>query len=184
MKENFVLAYTFTTSDAIEGGFSDDPHDPGGATMHGITLAEYRIFKGDADLTVADLKNISWQDQQTIYLKYWNAVSGDVLPAGVDVSVFDMGVNAGPTTAIRQLQYVIGTTSDGIIGPLTLTATLKTYDSRPVDMVVKLWQAQVAYYKTLPTFQDFGRGWLARAEKRLSLAMSLCPHAKPGGTIA
>jgi lysozyme family protein len=171
MRANFIHAFDFTTSDAIEGGFSDNPDDPGGATMRGITLAEFREFYHNPQLSIDDLKNITVPQQEEIYEKaYWQAVSADLLPAGVDLSVFDMGVNAGVGTSIRQLQKAVDATIDGIIGPVTLHLVDTSYD---IAILVNLWSVQTAYYRALRGFEEFGQGWLKRAAWRLQAALAL-----------
>jgi lysozyme family protein len=83
-----------------EGGWSDDPRDPGGATMKGVTLATYAAFKGRA-VSKAELKAISDVDLFAIYRQgYWQAVDGDELPTGPDLCLFDIAVNSGPARAL------------------------------------------------------------------------------------
>src|SRR5215467_5362605 len=80
---------------AHEGGYTNNPADPGGPTNFGITLADYRKYvKSNAD--AADIRAMKVEDAKTIYReKYWNAQRCDELPAGVDYAVFDYGVNSG-----------------------------------------------------------------------------------------
>jgi lysozyme family protein len=169
MQANFAKALAFTLQDKIEGGFS--ANDPGGPTMHGITLAEFRLFYNNPALSVDDLKNITDAQLQDIYHKsYWLTVSADELPDGVDLSVFDAGVNTGPGTAVRQLQKAVDVSIDGRIGPVTLGAVNSSYH---VAVLVNLWTVQTAYYRALPTFPEFGHDWLNRAAWRLQAALDL-----------
>ena len=79
-----------------EGGFVNNIHDSGGATNFGITLATYREYQDDPDLSAEDLKTISTGIVSEIFLeRFWNPMKCDVLPSGVDLMVFDHGVNAG-----------------------------------------------------------------------------------------
>ena len=83
MMRNFseVLKHTLVE----EGGFSDHPADPGGATMKGITLAVYREYKRNPHLTPTDLRIISDDEVEEIYRKrYWNLCQCVVLPSGID----------------------------------------------------------------------------------------------------
>ncbi|MBI4046798.1 MAG: glycoside hydrolase family 108 protein, partial [Devosia nanyangense] len=112
-----VLAETLT----YEGGWSDHPADPGGATMKGITLAVYRRYRPGA--TKANLRGISSAEVERIYREgYWNPVRGDDLVRGLDLTVFDYGVNSGPVRSIKALQQVVGVGVDGIMGPATILA--------------------------------------------------------------
>jgi lysozyme family protein len=156
-----------------EGGWSDHPADPGGATMRGITLATFRSFYKNNRLSKDDLRKITDAQIAEIYRKrYWDAVKGDDLPAGVDYAVFDFGVNSGPSRAVKFLQRIVGTAQDGVIGPQTLTAVNRT--GAP-EVIRLLCDARLAWLKTLSTFATFGRGWTTRvnAVKRDAQAMRL-----------
>jgi lysozyme family protein len=102
--------------------------------------------------------------------QYWDAVKGDDLPSGLDYLMFDFAVNAGPGRAIRTLQKAIGTKPDGVIGPKTLTA-LKAADAN--DLIAKFSMEKELFYKALPTFATFGKGWLRRVDEAKSHAVTL-----------
>lgn len=164
---SFAASLAFTLQS--EGGWSDNPLDKGGATMKGITFATFRQYNPGA--TVDDLRNISDGQVADIYRRgYWNAVKGDDLPAGVDLSVFDMGVNAGPGRSIRLLQGAVGVTEDGAIGPITLAAIAA---ADPQNLIGTLAASQQAYYERLPTFDTFGDGWTSRTAARKAAALAL-----------
>jgi lysozyme family protein len=142
-----------------EGGFVDNPRDPGGATNMGITLHTLQEARGQP-VTVEDLQNLSVAEAESIYRRfYWNAVAGDQLPAGVDMTVFDFAVNGGPGEAVRLLQQCVGCAVDGVMGPATLAA-VQAADAKA--LIEKYSAARDSYYETLPTFSTFGRGWEAR----------------------
>ena len=104
---------------------------------------------------------------------YWNPLRADALPAGVDLSVFDMGVNAGIWGSARLLQRAIGFSGDevdGCIGPETLAAVAKC---DPRTLINDLAHRQTAYYEGLSDFPTFGRGWLNRVRARLSAALAM-----------
>lgn len=169
---DFPPALAFTLAE--EGGWADRPDDPGGPTNHGITLATYQTWalsRGQPEPSVDDLRVI---DQTTVaailHGGYWEAISGDGLPEGVDLSLFDFAVNAGPARAARQLQACIGARIDGIVGPETLGLARNI---SPFVLVSELADAQEAYYRALPDFPEFGRGWLARTQRRRTAAMGL-----------
>ena len=106
-----------------EGGFADNPADPGGATNYGITLATLRAYEGNPNLTAQDVKNLTPATATEIYRSnYWNRMQCGSLPDGLDLEVFDFGVNAGPGEAVKSLQKIVGVTADGSIGPITLAA--------------------------------------------------------------
>ena len=117
--DNFQACLAFTLQQ--EGGFVDDPYDPGGATNMGITLATYREWFPQA--TVADLRVIDSATVSEIYENdYWFASDADQFASGVDLMMFDMAVNAGPARAAKLLQQCLGVAQDGRIGPITLAA--------------------------------------------------------------
>lgn len=153
-----------------EGGWSDHPADPGGATMKGVTLATYRRYRPGA--TKADLRKITDAELRRIYRDgYWNKVSGDALPAGLDHAVFDFAVNSGPGRAIPFLQKTLGVKADGKIGPVTLAAVGKV---DPAIVAVALCDRRLAWLKTLKTWGTFSKGWSARivAVKKLAKEMA------------
>ncbi|RUY74008.1 glycoside hydrolase family 108 protein, partial [Mesorhizobium sp. M7A.F.Ca.CA.001.10.2.1] len=115
-----------------EGLWSDNPADPGGATMKGVTLTNFRRYV-KADATKADLRKISDAQVATVYRRfYWDAVAGAELPDGVDYAVFDFAVNSGPGRAAKYLQAVVGVTQDGRIGPATIAAA----NGKPAGVVI------------------------------------------------
>lgn len=141
-----------------EGGWSDHPSDPGGATMKGVTIGRYRQYYPKA--TKADLRNISDADLQRIYRDdYWSKVNGDALPYGVDLATFDFGVNSGPSRGARYLQWVVGAKQDGVVGPETLT---KTVLAGGKSVVQKLCARRLSFVQGLSTFKVFGKGWSRR----------------------
>jgi lysozyme family protein len=162
-----------------EGGYVDDPADPGGATNMGITLATYRRWSDDSDLGAVQVKDE--RIARAIYRSmYWNPLRADALPAGVDLSVFDMGVNAGIWRSARLLQRAlgfIGEEVDGSIGPETLAAAAR-YDAR--SLIDDLAERQSAYYRGLADFGTFGRGWLHRTEQRRGAALAMIENAGEG----
>ncbi len=94
------------------------------------------------------------------------------LPRGIDLMVFDFGVNAGPGRAVSLLQRLVGAKVDGSVGPKTLEAVRA---ATCLDLIDRYAAEREIYYRSLPTFGDFGRGWLARvsfirdAAKRLAV---------------
>lgn len=154
-----------------EGGFSNHPRDPGGATNLGITIGTLRQYRG-RPVTKADVKALTKAEAAAIYKKnYWDKVRGDDLPMGVDYAVFDFAVNSGMGRAIPFLQKTVGVAADGKIGPETLLATFK---ADPVATVELLCARRLAWLKTLGTWGTFGGGWNSRVNgvKKLGVAMA------------
>ena len=88
----------------FEGGYVNNPHDPGGPTNMGITIATLSHELGRA-ATIAEVKTMSRATAATIYRKkYWNLINGDKLPRGVDLLAFDIAVNSGIGRVLPWLQ--------------------------------------------------------------------------------
>lgn len=138
--------------------------------MDGITLATYRDWKCDPSLNGDDLRDITQSDVFSIYRQsYWKVVHGDALNNGVDLMVFDMEVNAGAHSAMI-LQATIGVSVDGDIGPITLAAANA---ADPQTLINELATNQIAFYRSLSTFYEFGRGWLNRVSARHETAIAM-----------
>ena len=158
--DRFVRSVAFVLKH--EGGFVDHPRDPGGATNMGITIGTLRDWRG-RPVSVDDVKNLTDHEARQIYrARYWNPVNGDMLPQGINLSVFDFAVNAGVGRAARTLQRVVGVPDDGIIGPMTMAA-LKGIPEK--DLIIRFAQARREFYKGLSTFDAFGRGWIRRTNE-------------------
>lgn len=154
-----------------EGGFSNDPYDPGGATMNGITQKEYDAYRLRKGLAKQSVRNISIAERDDIYrTKYWDEVNADRLPPGVDLQTFDFGVNAGPQRGIKCLQSALGVDPDGHMGEITERA-LATCD--PAAVVVKMCAYRERYYRSLKTFWRFGKGWLSRVNGTKAAALKM-----------
>ena len=158
----------------MEGGFTDDPYDPGGPTNRGITLEVYARWRGvTIDATsrarlIDDLKRIPDDVVRSIYeARYWRAGRGSDLPAPLGFFHFDACVNHGVSGAARLLQEALGVSVDGAIGPETLAA-LKGH-AIPTNLE-KYADVRRARYRALPHFWRFGRGWLNRVETTLAAA--------------
>ncbi len=166
---HFGACWTFTL--AQEGGFADDPQDPGGATNWGITLTTLRHFRGDRNLGVQAIRDLTMAQAAPIARAlYWRPMDCEALPPGADLMVFDFGFNAGPGTSAEMLQRQVGADVDGDIGPLTVLAT-RGCDR--VAVILGLADRQTAYYRGLADFPRFGDGWLRRTRARRDLALSM-----------
>ena len=142
-----------------EGGYVDHPKDPGGATNLGVTLATLSDYRG-RPATKAEVKALTPDTVAPIYeARYWKAAACDKLPPGVDYMAFDLAVNSGPGRAKKYVQEAVGVTADGAIGPKTLAA-VKAVPA--VDLVNRISHRREVFYRSLPTFSTFGRGWMNR----------------------
>ena len=153
-----------------EGGYVNHPKDPGGETNLGVTKRVYQEHGG-----TKDMKDLVVEDVAPIYKKgYWDRMKGDDLPGGLDLCVFDFGVNAGPGRAAKFLQSMIGTTVDGGIGPNTL-AKVEEYirENGEHESVKKYQEMRQKYYEQLSTFDTFGKGWTRRVEETTKLALDI-----------
>ena len=153
-----------------EGGYVNHPKDPGGETNLGVTKRVYQEHGG-----TKDMKDLLVEDVAPIYKKgYWDKMKGDDLPGGLDLCVFDFGVNAGPGRAAKFLQQMIGTTVDGGIGPNTL-AKVEEYvrENGEHETVKKYQEMRQKYYEQLSTFATFGKGWTRRVEETTKLALDI-----------
>ena len=121
------------------------------------------------------MKDLTVEDVAPIYKKnYWDRVKGDDLPSGLDLCVFDFGVNAGTGRSAKYLQRMIGTVADGGIGPNTLKALDNYVESEGLEQTIRNFQeARQKYYESLKTFETFGRGWTRRVDETTELAVSM-----------
>lgn len=144
-----------------EGGYVDHPADPGGATNLGITLRTLAAWRG-GEVSKADVRALTRAEAAAIYrARYWTPLRCDELPPGVDLMVFDFGVNAGPARSARTLQNALRVPADGIIGPQTLLAAR---DVPRRVLICDLSDARRDYYRGLAGFATFGRGWMNRVD--------------------
>ena len=157
-----------------EGGYVNHPKDPGGMTNLGVTKRVYEDWVGYS-VSEHTMQNLTEEDVAPIYKKnYWDRIKADELPSGLDLCVFDFGVNAGTGRAAKYLQNLIGTVADGGIGPNTLKALSKYVDSEGVESAIKNYQAErQSYYEKLKTFETFGRGWTRRVEETTESALEM-----------
>jgi lysozyme family protein len=160
----------------LEGGYVDDPRDPGGATRFGVTravlseaLSRAASAKDVAALTEAEVGAIYRQ-------RYWSPVRCAELPEGVDLVAFDIAVNMGPGTAGRLLQRALGAAVDGIVGPETLAVAA----DRPAAGTIRaMSDLRRERYRNLAGFAAFGRGWLRRTDEIEALALAWTAQGDP-----
>lgn len=157
-----------------EGGWVNDPSDPGGVTKFGISLRFLKStgdlnfdLDGDGDIDYFDIKALAVKNAEQAYWAYfWLPLKLDQLKNDeLALQVFDFAVNAGKKTAILALQLVAGCKQDGVIGPQTIAAANTFID----NIAERYKKERVLYYKVLalkkPAFAKYLKGWLNRVEK-------------------
>ncbi len=173
---------------AREGGYVNDPDDPGGATKYGVTIHTMRRLgldlDGDGDVDARDVQRISREQAEQIFLEYYfTRPQIDQLPAILQASVFDMYVNAG-THAVKILQRLINdmrvtVSVDGVIGPQTIAAAQMAAAAAPDHIADAYGIARRNYYYALADRRAASRkyarrrdggkgGWIRRAEEFIS----------------
>lgn len=139
-----------------EGGYVNDPKDPGGETNFGIAKRYHPNV---------DIKNLTAEQASEIYYhEYWLFMKLDAIKNNLlRLHMFDMGVNAGTVYAVRLLQQVLGITVDGIMGPKTIAAANAVDDKTVSEKYAK---ARIEYYTDLvkrkPERKKFLIGWVNR----------------------
>ena len=175
--DNFETSLALTLQ--FEGGYVDNPHDPGGATNLGITRAVLAQVRG-RPVSRSEVMALSRDEARGIYRRlYWNSVAGDALPKGIDAVVFDLSVNSGPQHAIHALQTALGQPRSGRIDNAVLSALASMHLA---DVIIAICRQRLSFLARLKTFSFFGRGWTRRVQcvQRAALAMLAdVPVAKP-----
>jgi len=157
-----------------EGGYTNDPRDPGNWTGGKVGVGKLLGTKfGIAANTFPhlDIKNLTVEHARRIYKGlYWDKVKGDELPAGIDWAVFDYAINSGPFRAIVGLQRALGVADDGKLGPVTLEALRKTNPRRVVNA---LCDERLKLMKSLKHWPTYKKGWTRRVSEVRAAALSM-----------
>ncbi|CAN5857075.1 glycosyl hydrolase 108 family protein [soil metagenome] len=140
-----------------EGGYVNDPKDPGGETNWGISK---RSYPG------VDIRNLTRDGAKAIYLRdFWQPL-GEAHPA-IKFQVFDFAVNGGLPTGLRKLQAAIGVADDGHWGPMS-AAALSRMDAN--DVLLRFNAQRIRYYTALSLWPTYGKGWSNRVAGNLDYA--------------
>jgi len=158
VKDNFEQCLALVLKS--EGGFVNNPKDPGGMTNLGVTKKVWEEYVGHP-VDESAMRALGPQDVSPLYKShYWDRIRGDSLPFGVDYATFDMAVNSGLTRAAKTLQSVLGVTPvDGQVGPATLRAC-EAANAR--EVATGVCEARLAFLQSFPTYGTFGKGWSNR----------------------
>jgi lysozyme family protein len=151
MKSRFDDCFDFLMKWEGES-FENDPQDPGGATKFGIDQRSHPNIH---------IRDLTRDQAKAIYRKgEWTRLACDQMPAGVDLALFDTGVNIGTGRAALMWQKALGVKADSFIGPKTIAASAEN----PAPALRKFYLARINYYKSLPARlqKRFLGGWLNR----------------------
>ena len=161
-----------------EGGYCHHPQDPGGPTNFGITIADYRKYiKPGA--SADDVRAMRLEEAKAIYRsKYWRALRCDDLPAGVDDSIFDYGVNSGVGRAGKVLRRVLGMPDDAWAVTDDVIAEVARRDPRAIIAAINA--ERLAFLRGLRTWPVFGTGWERRVEDVRDFSLQIAGKALPG----
>lgn len=137
----------------FEGGYTNNPSDPGGPTNWGITIHDAQAY-WKADATAQDVKEMPRDVANNIYLEHYaDPVGYNMLPAGVDFAVLDYAVNSGVVRALDTYHH--GLFVD------------------PVKTINFIYSERLHFLKTLHTWPTFGHGWTTRINDGRAFALSL-----------
>jgi lysozyme family protein len=168
MNDNFEQSLAFVLKS--EGGFVNNPHDPGGMTNLGVTKDTWESWVGH-EVDEATMRALGPADVTPLYRRnYWDRVVGDQLPAGVDYCVFDCAVNAGTSQAVKILQRALNVNADGIIGVQTIAAAQQREVS---ELIEQFCEERLHFLQSLSTWSTFGTGWQRRVEEVKQSALQL-----------
>ena len=146
---NFERCLPFTLQ--YEGGYVNNPRDPGGETCRGITKATYDAYRKANGKPRQSVKLISDIEVRDIYRTgYWSRIGADMLPKGVDLIAFDCAVNNGPARANSWLD--------------------QTRELAPLDRINAIHAKRMGFWRGLKIWAVFGRGWTNRENACLALA--------------
>lgn len=154
--------YQHSLADVLvfEGGNDDDPRDPGGRTSRGILQREWNVWRRTHPGLPADVWQAPQSEIVAIYrVSYWDhpCVRGDALPAGLDLTTFDYGVNSGVGRAGKVLRRVLSLPDDSCtITDEVLSAVRR---ANPTRLIHQVNDERLAFLKRLPTWEYFGKGW-------------------------
>ena len=142
-----------------EGGYVNDPKDPGGETKWGISKRSYPM------LNIAALTR---EDAIAIYHKdFWTPIKADRFHDGTAYQLLDSAINSGIGQSIRFLQRALGVADDGVFGPVSLSASATTSES---DQLFLFNAERIEFMTKLKNWPDHGKGWMRRIAQNLRFA--------------
>lgn len=139
-----------------EGGYVNNPADPGGETNWGIAKRSYPHV---------DIRGLTREGAIAIYKRdFWDRVHADELPAGLRFQALDAAVNSGIESSVRWLQRAAGVADDGHWGPITRAAVKARGEN---DMIMRFNAIRLDFMTRLGVWPNFGRGWARRIAQNL-----------------
>lgn len=143
-----------------EGGYVNDPNDPGGETKWGISKRSY------PHLNIKELTRD--QAKPVYYADFWRRIHADKIPDGVAFQLFDFAVNSGIETAVRYFQRALGVADDGHWGPESQRAADAASES---DMIMGLCAERLDFMTRLRNWEHHGKGWARRIAHNLKFGV-------------
>lgn len=172
MKENWDDCFAMVIKS--EGGFVNNPKDPGGMTNLGVTRSAWEAYL-NRKVTEAEMRALTPETVKPFYkAMYWDRIKGDQLPSGIDYAAYDLAVNSGPSRAAKYLQEIAGVPVDGVIGPQSMQAIMACDPKETADAICDM---RLDFLKKLPTFDTFGKGWSRRVAEVKAKSMSMADEA-------
>jgi lysozyme family protein len=148
----FDKAFDFTVG--LEGGYVNNPKDPGGETKYGISKRAYPDV---------DIKNLTMEQAKTIYLNdYWKKCACDLMNYPLSDLVFDFAVNSGRKRAVIELQKLVEVNPDGVIGAATIAKINAVSGAASKAMCSTYLAIRLEFMASLPAWETFGKGWARR----------------------
>lgn len=145
-----------------EGGYVNDPDDPGGETIWGVSRRSFPNFNG------GNFKDATREQAIELYrTEFWQKVSADSLPMLMQFQATDFAVNCGISTAIRKIQTAAGVADDGHFGPVSFAA-MKAMN--PAALTFRFFAEELDYRRKLSGWAKYGSGWTARVANDMRFA--------------
>lgn len=147
-----------------EGGYSNNPKDPGGATMKGVTQRTYDAYRHAKGLSARNVRGIEDSELRELYKRnYWDAIGGDSMEPGMDFAAYDFAVNSGPSRAAKYARATTGATRQ--------------------DRIRSLCAARLAFLRGLSTWSTFGNGWSRRVAEVEKQALAMAGGKSAGNVV-
>lgn len=164
ISSNFKEALTFSLR--WEGGYSNHPSDKGGATNKGVTQATYNTYRLGKGQAIRDVRHLLEAEMYEIYHdSYWMPAKCDILPRKLAIAHFDWCINSGVAQGSKDLQGIVGTTPDGIIGSKSISA-IQGYLTRHGELRLLIAYSQKRHFHYVNWAKGsqkvFLQGWLNR----------------------
>ena len=141
---------------AHEGGYVNNPRDPGGETQWGISKRSY---------PAVDIRALTRDGAKAIYERdFWRPVVSTVADGALQYQLLDAAVNHGMGNAVRFLQRAVGVADDGHWGPMSGAALSRM---SAADAHLLFMAERFEFWAKLSAFDAFGRGWTRRGAQNL-----------------